>query len=149
MLRKTLLKFALTCAAGVALLATASAQVTQVPGTGCANAPYPHASGPAVIGQRFAVRCPPCRDNQAGFVILGLSIHPGLALHPPITCTREPCVLGCRPIDVQFADGWSVAIPADRHLVGACICLQCGCLDRAHACLTLSGALRICVEAPG
>ena len=41
--------------------------------------------------------------------------------------------------------GWSVLIERDPALIGVCITVQCGCVDLTQGCLTLSGAIRVCV----
>ena len=152
MFRTSLLALALAAVALCSLNQSIQAQVTQIPNSGCLpNPPYPSTNNVTGIGQRLLVKCPPCGQNLQGMVIIGVTARPPVLFYDVLTCTQPPndfCWLVCQPIQILFpADGWRIDIPLNPRLIGSCVCVQCGCVSLRRECLTLSGALRICITA--
>ena len=147
MFRTSLLALALTAVAPCVLTQAAQAQVTRIPNSGCPGALYPITNDQTGIGQTLQLRCPPCSSTEQGMVIIGVTARPPRVMNPPLVCPPQGnCVLVCEPIQILFpVSGWRIDIPRDPNLIGVCVCVQCGCVDLTRACLTLSGALRICV----
>jgi hypothetical protein len=126
-----------------ALAGAARGQVTQIPGTGCPNAPYPTTAGSPAIGQTFGVIAAPCQSRMGQqFLVLGA---PGLGAVLPVPPACGPrCVLECRPVVILAQAGFRVTIPNDPNLVGAAVCNQSGCVEAGRPpCVSLHGALGV------
>jgi hypothetical protein len=133
--------------AAVLSAASLSAQNTQLPGSGCTGAPFTSASA-AHVGQRFTWGCPICLGTATHFAVLGIRLNPFVPVSPPITCTNAgTCLVACQPLLVVRGAGSGLDVPNDPRLVGACLCVQCACLDLNFNCLTIAGALEVCVQA--
>lgn len=133
----------LACAVAVTTGALA-AQVTPIPGSGCALPATtvvlgsPQAGNTILISNPFATAC----LLQTAVVIAGLP-QPT----PWTNCIGSPCTIAVFP--VVFAIGLVVAalpvqIPNDPGLVGFCFDAQSGCLS--PTCINVDRAVRICVQ---
>jgi hypothetical protein len=144
-LRCSLFGLALAALAALAITDRAAAQVSRVPNSGCRNSEYPTPVGNPAIGQGFGAICPECRPGHTPFVLVGTA-PANLAIRPPAVCTATPCVLATRPEILLFgSSAWRVVIPNDPRLIGLCFYVQCGCADPREHCITLSGALQVCI----
>jgi hypothetical protein len=130
----------------LALAARVAAQNTQVPGSGCANAPFPPA-GAARVGQQFTWGSIICTGTSMHLSVLGVQLPTLLPVQPPITCrTAGVCLLACDPLVVVPGAGGSLFVPNDPRLIGACLCLQGLCYDINFNCFIMSGALQVCIQ---
>lgn len=140
-MRALLLPWLFACA----LLTPLSAQVTLVPGSGCLHAFPPTVVGSPSLGQSFAVVAPPCRSMLGGraFVLLGVPASP---VNLGFVGCGMLCTLVLRPLDL-VSDAWRVTIPNDPSLVGVCVRVQAGCVERhlLRSCVRLSPALDVCI----
>lgn len=129
----------------------AAAQITTVPGSGCASASPPTWMGEPKLGQRVDIRCPPANGRgEIDFFFFGTRLPQFLPLGPPLMCTTQssPCNLDCLPL-LAFSGipTFGFTVPNDQSLIGAELGFQCGFLIPAPNCLTLAEALSIVVEA--
>ena len=120
------------------------AQVTTVPGTGCALPSTTAVLGSANLGQTITITNPFATQCllQVAVVIAG----PPTSV-PWSNCVGSPCVIGVVP--TVFALGGltaslSVTIPNDPLLLGVCFDAQSGCLS--PACINMDRAVRICPQ---
>jgi len=128
------------------VVAPVLAQNTQIPGSGCAGAPFTSAPD-ARVGQALSWSCPICLGTATHLTVIGVPLPALLPLQPPATCASSgTCFLACDPILVIQGASSRLPIPADPRLVGACLCAQCACYDLNFACLSVMGALQICIQ---
>lgn len=128
----------------VVVSSDAHAQVTRVSPSGCRGAAYPTPVGSTSVGSGFGVQCPPSTTNNVPFMVIGLRnvMQP---ITPPTAC-GGPCILTPRPDSfLPGVSAWRILIPRDPRLVGVCFYVQCGEADRRNSCVTLTGALEVCI----
>ncbi|MCA8956019.1 MAG: hypothetical protein KDC87_08090, partial [Planctomycetes bacterium] len=134
-------------AATATLAVSATAQVRQIPSTGCGNV-YPTTTGSPAIGQGFGIIAGPCRTVAAQPVIFfGASVNT-LTLPVPPACTSG-CVMATRPLIVLQQSAFRALIPNDRSLIGVKFVAQTGCVEaiRPAFCITLHGGLAVQITA--
>ena len=136
----------LTALIAVLAVSTATSQVSRVPNSGCAGAPFAQPVGNPAIGQGFGVIAPQCR-TAAGqqFILIGAPQRPVVLPVPPA------CVRGCT-LDVDAFTGvsggaWRTLIPNRPALVGLCFRVQTGCIERGPngPCINMHGAIDVCI----
>ncbi|MBK8979447.1 MAG: hypothetical protein IPM29_26405 [Planctomycetes bacterium] len=123
--------------AALALFAsTLSAQVTQVPNTGCAGAPYPTHDAAARLGQTFTFSYTCATSTRRAYAVLGVPpVGSGISFFAPITCAAGPCVFYPAPLGGELgwfppqgqAGSWTLNVPNAPALVGATLAAQVFC----------------------
>jgi hypothetical protein len=135
----------LSVVAPVLMTAALTAQVREVPDSGCQGAPYPQAVGEPAIGQVFAVVVPtPSHPGGRPFLAFGGPIQP-IFVGPAISCFRS-CTLAIDPWFGFLGPRWWMLIPNDPALIGASFRLQSGATQPDPAgrpCVVLQGALDV------
>lgn len=120
-----------------AFAASASAQCTPMPGTGCAGQTNPICGTPPTIGTNSIFRCPPtCFPSLSQFIVIGTPIAPLPPPSPPLCAAGR--ALTCQPIITLNAPGATLAIPNNPGLIGFQLCIQCLCQPSGGASFTIS-----------
>lgn len=127
----------------VAALAAASlaAQVTVVPGTGCAQSTT-FVQGTPAVGQTIQIVNPFFCLFQYAIVAVGTP-----TLVPWLNCSAQSCAIGVAPVDAALSVGtvtYNLAIPNNPALVGFCFRAQSACMTAT--CLAPDRAVQICVQ---
>lgn len=140
-------RIALVLAFVVATLAQpVAAQLTRLPNTGCTPLTSPSITGGVALGQTLNIQWPCNTRSEAPFTIIGLELATPVPVPSAIDCTRGTCVLGCSLAIVLPVGSLSLMVPNDRALVGQCFCFQCGCWNTVTNCMTLTVAVRACIQ---
>jgi hypothetical protein len=142
-----LLRSTLSLAVALTLTAFTQAQVTELTGTGCPNAPAVAVSGPPRINTTidFSWRC---AMGDLPIIFFGEVLRPPIALPRAITCGSAVCTLAVTPmVLIQGAVNSplvvQVAIPNNPGLVSAIVGVQGGCVSRQPLCLGLGTAIAV------
>ena len=86
---RTLLHLVLGLFLILALSASANAQCSAMPGTGCAGQTNPVCGTPPAIGTNFIFRCPPtCFPSTSQWIVIGTPMAPTPLPSPPM-CTTD------------------------------------------------------------
>jgi hypothetical protein len=129
-----------------ALAQPVAAQLTRLPNTGCTPLTSPSITGGVALGQTLNIQWQCSSRSEVPFTIIGLELPTPLPVPNAIDCTGNSCVLGCSLLIVQPVGALSLMVPNDSALVGQCFCFQCGCWNTVANCMTLTVAVRACIQ---
>jgi hypothetical protein len=116
----------------LAILSPATAQIVEVPNTGCPGATHAAHTGSPRLGQQVQFSWSCKKTSQIVLAFLGSASGGGIALDQPVTCDPGPCIwypgpLGSSIIQLPGEVSYTLQIPNDARLVGLQLGLQCVC----------------------
>lgn len=140
------------CLALIGSTVHATAQVSQIPNSGCQGSDTIVTRGEPRIGDTLTFRFE-CGQDEIPMLFFGEILRPPMRLQGSAICNRGGCTLAVSPDVIltgraNTALSVPVPIPRDRSLIGVEVGVQGACIDRDDMCLTLSRALRVRIQEP-
>ncbi len=121
---------------------TATAQITQITGSGCPTMPFPSFTGTGKIATKFTCNCPPSIDRMR--VLIGLP-SPRFPLFKPMMCISG-CNIDMILLQMLNSGTLSATIPNEPTIVGFKVVAQCLQTSLNRPCLLLTGALEVKIQ---